>query len=47
MGVDLSGSCPDMDVAEHERTYNGFLSLVKYGTGVTLLSLILLYFFVV
>ena len=25
MGVDLTGGHPDMDYAEHERTYRGFI----------------------
>lgn len=27
---------PDMDYAEHERTYDGFLVFVKWGTIVVL-----------
>ncbi|MGL4495899.1 MAG: aa3-type cytochrome c oxidase subunit IV [Beijerinckiaceae bacterium] len=30
-----SGGHPDMDYAEHERTYSGFLVFVKWGTIVT------------
>jgi hypothetical protein len=37
-----AGGHPDMDYAEHERTYRQFLSFVKYGTlGVILIVIIL------
>jgi hypothetical protein len=26
-----AGGHPDMDYAEHERTYSGFLTFTKYG----------------
>jgi hypothetical protein len=29
VAIDLSGSSPAMDYAEHERTYKGFLFLIK------------------
>ena len=28
----VAGGPPDMDYAEHERTYRGFIKLFKYGT---------------
>jgi hypothetical protein len=30
VGVDLTKGHPDMDYAEHRRTYQGFLRLTKY-----------------
>ena len=30
MGVDLTKGHPDMDYAEHQRTYQGFLRFTKY-----------------
>lgn len=27
----VAGGHPDMDYAEHERTYAGFVALTKYG----------------
>jgi hypothetical protein len=35
------------DYIEHERTYEGFITLVKYGTGTVALILILMAFFLV
>lgn len=32
----------DMDLAEHEKTYHMFLGLVKYGSIICILGLILL-----
>ncbi len=29
MSVDTTGGHPDMDYAEHQKTYNGFLRLTK------------------
>jgi hypothetical protein len=40
--VAMAGGHPDMDYAEHEKSYKLFLGFVKYGTiGVILLVLIL------
>lgn len=36
------GGHPDMDYAEHERTYALFLNLTKYGTIVCIALMILL-----
>lgn len=36
---------PDMDYAEHERTYAGFLELVKWGTIFNVVLLILMAIF--
>lgn len=36
-----------MDYAAHEATYEGFLSLVKYGTATVVLILILMAIFLV
>jgi len=35
------------DYAEHEKTYRMFLGLAKYGTGVIILILILMAYFLV
>jgi hypothetical protein len=31
VGLDLTGGHPDMDYAEHQKTYLGFLSFIKWG----------------
>jgi hypothetical protein len=33
------------DLAEHEATYRGFLTLLKVGTAASVVSLLLMYFF--
>lgn len=33
------------DIAEHLATYNGFLTLLKVGTAASVVTLLLLYFF--
>jgi hypothetical protein len=40
--VELGGI---VDVADHERTYRGFLTLVKYGTSAVAIILLLMAFF--
>lgn len=35
------------DLAEHEATYRGFLVLLKFGAAASIISLALLYFFLV
>jgi hypothetical protein len=35
----------DLDLAAHERTYRGFLLLLKFSAAVTAVALVLLYFF--
>lgn len=40
--VELGG---EMDYAEHDRTYNGFLALAKYGTLFCVALLIAMAFF--
>ena len=37
-----AGGHPDMDYAEHEKTYRMFTRFVKYGTAAVLLCVILL-----
>jgi hypothetical protein len=40
MRIETAGGSPNMDYAEHERTYAGFIKLVKYSTAVVVLTLI-------
>jgi hypothetical protein len=40
MRIEIAGGSPNMDYAEHERTYSGFIKLVKYGTAVVILTLV-------
>jgi hypothetical protein len=42
--VAMAGGHPDMDYAEHEKTYKFFINLVKYGTVTVILLVILLAF---
>ena len=35
-----------MDYAEHERTYAGFVTAVKYGVLATVVSMVILYFII-
>jgi len=34
----------DMDITEHKSTYDGFMALTKWGTGATVLVLVLMFF---
>lgn len=43
-GVEL-GSGATVDVADHERTYHSFLSLLKYSSAAIIAILILMAFF--
>jgi len=45
MTVDMSEGNENMDNDQHKRTYDLFITLFKYGTGVVLLILILMAFF--
>lgn len=45
MSVDLSNSHEAMDVKEHERTYNGFIALTKYGTIACIIIVALMAYF--
>jgi|APMI01.1.fsa_nt_gi hypothetical protein len=40
--VAQSGGHPAMDYAEHEKTYNLFVGLIKWGTVASVASIILL-----
>jgi hypothetical protein len=40
MRIETAGGSPNMDYAEHERTYSGFIKLVKYGTATVILTLV-------
>lgn len=40
MRIETAGGNPNMDYAEHERTYAAFIKLVKYGTATVVLTLI-------
>jgi hypothetical protein len=42
-----SGGHPDMDYAEHERTYKLFTNIVKWGTIVVGLIVVGMYIFLV
>ncbi len=47
MGVDLTGGHPDMDYAEHERTYRGFIRGTIILVGLTVAILLGMFFFLV
>ena len=47
MSVDTSKGHPEMDYAEHEKTYAGFLKVSKYSTIVILVILALMAAFLV
>ncbi|MEM7620253.1 MAG: aa3-type cytochrome c oxidase subunit IV [Pseudomonadota bacterium] len=42
MSGDMSGSSPEMDVEQHEETYNGFILATKICTVFVVLILIVL-----
>lgn len=42
--VAVAGGHPDMDYAEHDKTYKLFLGMVKYGTVAVILAVIILAF---
>lgn len=42
MSVDMSESRPEMDVKQHEETYEGFIKGVKYSTIAVVITLIAL-----
>ncbi len=39
-----AGGHPDMDYAEHDRTYHQFLGLIKWGGGAVILVVLFLAF---
>jgi len=39
------GAGADMDWAEHEKTYNGFLWLLKFSAAASAITLLALFFF--
>ena len=45
MTVDTSEGNENMDYAQHQRTYDFFIGLVKYGTIAVVIILILMAFF--
>ena len=45
MSVDMSQGNENMDYAQHQRTYNLFVGLVKYGSLATIGVLILMAIF--
>jgi hypothetical protein len=45
MSVDMSESNENMDTAQHEGTYATFTALFKYGTGMILVTLVLMALF--
>lgn len=47
MSVNTSGGHPDMDYAEHNRTYAGFLQLTKFSIVLLVLLLAGMKFFLV
>jgi len=47
MGITTSGGHPDMDYAEHMRTYEGFLRLSKMLIAFLVVLLTGMYFFLV
>ena len=47
MSVDTSNGHPDMDYEEHQKTYEGFLKVSKYGTIAILAILALMAAFLV
>jgi hypothetical protein len=44
MASDRGSASTDADWAEHEKTYNGFLWLLKFSAGASALTLAVLYF---
>ncbi len=40
MSSDMTGGHPDMDYAEHNRTFNGFILGTKILSGIVILLLI-------
>jgi hypothetical protein len=40
MRIETAGGSPNMDYAEHERTYASFVKLVRYGATFVALTLI-------
>lgn len=47
MSVNIKNGHPDMDYAEHMRTYQGFLRFTKYGIISLALLLAGMYYFLV
>jgi hypothetical protein len=47
MSTDMTGGHPDMDYAEHNRTYSGFLTGTKILAGFVILLLIGMFIFLV
>ncbi|MCP4933806.1 MAG: aa3-type cytochrome c oxidase subunit IV [bacterium] len=47
MSVDTSKGYPDMDYAEHEKTYAGIIKVSKYSTVLILVILALMAVFLV
>jgi Bacterial aa3 type cytochrome c oxidase subunit IV len=47
VGIDLSGGHPEMDYAEHERTYSRFLTFAKIGIGFLVVLMVGMYVFLV
>ncbi len=47
MSVDTSKGHPEMDYAEHEKTYAGFIKVSKYSTVLILVILALMAAFLV
>jgi hypothetical protein len=45
MSVDMSQGNENMDYAQHQRTYDLFIALVKYGSAVTIGILVLMAIF--
>lgn len=45
MSVDTTQGNENMDYAQHERTYDLFTGLVKYGAGAVIVVLILMAIF--
>lgn len=47
MSVDTSQGNENMDYAQHQRTYNLFIGLVKWGTISVVVILLLMWMFLV
>lgn len=47
MAVDTSRGSAAMDYAEHNRTYNGFLTATKFGIAAMVVLLLGMYVFLV
>jgi Bacterial aa3 type cytochrome c oxidase subunit IV len=47
MSTDMTGGHPDMDYAEHNRTYSGFLTGTKVLASFVILLLIGMFIFLV